>query len=53
MDANAYGLDNRGPSFRVLVIVLLLVMLVALTLRFASRSLLAKSARNTQNTRFG
>lgn len=43
---------DRGPGFRDFIIIMLIVEFLALMLRFASRAMLPKSARNIQSIRF-
>lgn len=45
-------IDDRGPSFRTFLIVMMVVMIIALVLRFVSRAMLPKSARNHENGLF-
>lgn len=42
--------DDRGPGFRAFLIVMTVIMVVALVLRFISRTMLPKSARNYENS---
>lgn len=42
--------DDRGPGFRAFLIVMTVIMVVALILRFISRTMLPKSARNYENS---
>lgn len=38
--------DDRGPGFRAFLVAMSVVMIVALVLRFVSRTMLPKSSRN-------